>query len=412
MGPVRSVSPEAESPPYARAVAKAKREATVQLLSRDALEHVDELLDAVVPLLVAAEPPGFYDDDEAVADLRLAARDGLSTVLSFLAGTADESALEVPRAAGRRQVQQDLPLEGVLRAYRLAGQALWEDLVARARASGTPVGDALLDGAAEVWRVVDLFCTAAAQAFRDEEGLLRDRDERVQSAVLAALLEGRGADPQFARDASHALGLPSGEQLVCVVGLADAPDELALDNARERLRVGGFTSVWATFAGSDVGVVALGKRAAGRVRQLLAPAVRTRAGMSPAFVELADLPRARHLAETAARCEGHKGVRVLEDDLVAGVVVDAPLVAAMVYDRTIGKLLAAEGQDGPALLSTLRAFLEADGSLNTAAAKSFVHRNTMLYRLNKIEKITGLSVRSLQDQVVWVLALRELDSRR
>jgi hypothetical protein len=392
-------------------VARARREATVQLLSRDALEHVDELLDSVVPLLVAAEPPGFYDDD-GLADLRLSAREGLASVLTFLAGTADESALEVPRRGGRRQVQQDLPLEGVLRAYRLAGQALWEDLVARARASGAPVGDALLDGATEVWRVVDLFCAAASQAFREEESLLRDRDERVQAAVLAALLEGRGADPQFARDAAHALGLPAGGPLVCVVGLADAPEQLVLDNARERLRVAGVLSAWTSFAGSDVGLVALGRRAPSGVRQLLAPAVRTRAGMSPAFTELSEVPRARRLAETAARCEGPQKVRVLEDDLVAGIVVDAPLVSGMVYERTIGRLLAAEGQDGTALLGTLRAFLEADASLNAAAAKTFVHRNTMLYRLNKIEKITGLSVRSLQDQVVWVLALKELDSRR
>ncbi|MGZ6804729.1 MAG: PucR family transcriptional regulator, partial [Nocardioidaceae bacterium] len=131
----------------------------------------------------------------------------------------------------------------------------------------------------------------------------------------------------------------------------------------------------------------------------------------PAFTELADLPKARHLAETAARCEGTQGVRVLEDDLVAGLVVDAPLVAEMVHERTIERLLAAEGQGGPALLDTLRAFLEADGSLNTASARMYVHRNTMLYRLDKIEKVTGLSVRTLQDQVVWVLALKAHDAR-
>jgi len=384
----------------------------VQLLAREALQDVEPLTDEVVRLLVAAEPPGFFDEDEGLADLRVAAREGLLSVLGLLAGTADDSALNVPRVTGRRQFQQDLPLEGALRAFRLSGQAVWQDLVARARANGAPVGDALLDGAAEVWQVVDVFCTTAAQAYREEESLLRDRDERVQAAVLGALLEGRGADPQFARDAGHALGLRTGEQLVCIVGLTEAPESLALDNARERLRVAGLASVWVTFAGSEVGVVALGSRTPARVRQVLGPAVKARAGMSPGFTELADLPRARHLAETAARTQGPKGVRVLEDDLVAGVVVDAPLVAEMVYERTIGKLLAAEGQDGPALLSTLRSFLEADGSLNTAAAKSFVHRNTMLYRLNKIEKITGLSVRSLQDQVVWVLALKELDARR
>ena len=46
--------------------------------------------------------------------------------------------------------------------------------------------------------------------------------------------------------------------------------------------------------------------------------------------------------------------------------------------------------------ATLRVFLDEGGSLNAAAAKSYVHRNTMLYRLNKIEKVTGLSVRDLR----------------
>ncbi|MDP9181758.1 MAG: hypothetical protein M3P04_03130, partial [Actinomycetota bacterium] len=271
-------------------VGQAKREATVQALSRDALAHVDELVDTFVALLVDAEPPGFYDD-EGLADLRTAAHDGVVSVLNVLSGVtpADQAALEVPRATGRRQVQQDLPLEGVLRAFRLAGQALWDHLVARAREGGAPVGDALLDGASEVWRVIDLFCTAATQAYREEEALLRDRDDRVQAAVLAALFDGRGADPQFARDAAHALGLQPGDPLVCVVGLADAPEQLVLDNARERLRVGGLTSVWTSFAGSDVGLVAVGRRGPAAIRELLAPAVRTRAGMSPVFTELSEV---------------------------------------------------------------------------------------------------------------------------
>ena len=127
-------------------------------------------------------------------------------------------------------MQQALPLEGVLRGYRLAGKALWDHLVATARSGDAPVGDALLDGASEVWRVIDLFCTAAAEAYRLEEGQLREQDGRVQAAVLAALMEGRGSDPRFARDATHALGVPVGGPFVCVVGLAASPDELALEH--------------------------------------------------------------------------------------------------------------------------------------------------------------------------------------
>lgn len=385
------------------------REATVQLLARDALGDVERLIETIARLIVGAEPPGFYDE-ESEADLRLALHEALVSMLGLLAGDETPSALEPARTTGRRQVQQNLPLEGALRAYRLAGQALWQDFVARARAGGAPVGDALLDGAGELWRVVDDFCGAVAQAYREEERTLRDRDERVQSAVLGALLEGRGADPQFARDAKHALGLAAADQLVCVVGLADSPDTLPLDGARERLRAAGLSSVWATFAGSDVGVVDLGSQRAAQVRQVLAPAVRIRAGMSPVFSELADLPRAHRLAEIAAACAG-RGVRVLEDDLVAGLVVDAPLVPSMLVERTVERLLSSDGQDGPTLLATVRAFLEADGSLNTAAQRMFVHRNTMLHRINRIEKITGLSLRSLDSQVLWVLALRALDVR-
>lgn len=391
-------------------------QATVQLLSTDALGHVDELAAGLLPVLVTAEQPGFYDD-EGLVDLARSVRAGLLSLLTVLASTGGQddvvrAHLETPRATGRRQVQQALPLEGVLRGYRLAGKALWDHFVHTARRSDVLVGDALLDGASEVWQVIDLFCAAAAEGYRLEERQLREQDGRVQAAVLAALLEGRGSDPQFARDATHALDVPTGGPFVCVVGLAEAPDELALEHPRERLRMARVSSAWTTLAGSDVGLVALGSHTPHEVRSLVAESVRTRAGMSPVFTHLAELPRARHLAETAARCPGAaRSVRVLEEDLLAALVVDAPSIAGMLHERTVGRLLDAEGQDSSGLLGTLRVFLDEGGSLNAAAAKSFVHRNTMLYRLNKIEKVTGTSVRDLGDQVLWVLALKEHDLR-
>ncbi|MCU1595666.1 MAG: hypothetical protein JWO12_3058 [Frankiales bacterium] len=394
-------------------MAPLKSKETLQELSRALLADVPAVCHQLVPVLVAVEPPGFYDD-EALADLRVAAEHAVRQVLRVLAGDLPEGAvLDVPRTAGRRQVQQNLPLEGVLRGYRLAGGVLWEHLVALAREAGPPTRDALLEGAGDIWRVLDLFSQAASDAYREEESLLRLRDDRVQASVLGALLDGRGADPQFARDSIGALGVGTGP-FVCVVGLTEPADHLALENARERLRLGGVASVWVTYAGSEVGLVAVQPAAEKRIRELLEPAVRGRAGMSPVFAEVSELPRARRLADTAARCEGTRahGLRVLDDDLLAGLVVEAPLVGSMIYERTVGRLLDAAGPDGPALLSTLRAFFEAEASLNIAAANSFVHRNTMLYRLNKIEKLTGLSVRELHDQVVWVLALKEFDNCR
>lgn len=385
----------------------------VQVLAGRALDEVDLLTARLVPVLVAAEPDDFYDE-EAVRDLHGAVRDAFVGILAVLRGGGPGALdpFEAPRAAGRRQLQQALPLEGVLRSYRAAGQAVWEHLVLLAQDQGRPVAEDLLHGASEVWRVIDRFCTTAAEAYRREEGLLRERDSRVQSAVLAALLEGRGADPLFARDATSALGLPATGPYVCVVGLPDSLDELALEHPRERLAMSRVASAWTSYGGADVGLVALGTRPPEEVRALVAASVRARAGMSPPFTAILDVPRARHLAETAARCPGPpRSVRLLEDDLLAGLVVEAPLLVSMLYDRSLGRLLAADDQGDDGLLATLRVFLAEGGSLNNAAAKSYVHRNTMNYRLNKIERLTGLSVRHLHDQVLWVLALKEHDAR-
>ena len=371
----------------------------MQQLSARALNSLDELLERIVPMLVSLEPEGFYGED-STQDLREAVRAGLVGVLTALSGA--ESAgdpLDVPRSAGRRQVQQDLPLEGVLRAYRVAGQALWEHFVAQ---GGKSSAAELLAGASDVWRVIDSFSAAASEGYRMEEALLRRRDDRVQSSLLAALLDGRGADPQFARDAHRALGLTG--PWVCVAALAAEPHTVALESPHDRLRDAGLDSVWVSTATGEVGLV--GTAAPAKLRRLLSPALRGRAGLSPVLDSLAGLPSAHRLAEVAALSGKGRGVAVLEDDLVGALTVDSPLVADVVWARTIGPLLEKAGEDGPELVATARAFLEAEGSLSDAAAATYVHRNTMLYRLKKIEKITGVSLRELSGQVLWVLALR------
>lgn len=330
---------------------------------------------------------------------------GLSGVLRCLVEgePPSEDELEWARLTGRRQIQQNLPIEGVLSAYRNGGSFLWQELVRRAKATGTEMDATVLDGASELWQTCEILCDAAASAYREEEARLRNRDDRLQAAVLAAVLDGQAADPQFAHDATVALGIRVGEPLVCFAALRGTADQW-LEPITEHLRRQGFRAIWTTSVGIDVGLIALGANTRDQLRSRVESMVLGQAGMSEEITQLVDVPRARRVAELAAQSNRRPGLRMVGDDLVASIVSEAPIVADELVARSVDVLLTAT--DGIALLSTLRTYLACDASINLAAERAFMHRNTLVYRLNKIDKVTGLNTRSVQDQAIWLLALR------
>jgi len=59
------------------------------------------------------------------------------------------------------------------------------------------------------------------------------------------------------------------------------------------------------------------------------------------------------------------------------------------YAQTLGELIAYDRQNNADLVSTLDAFFAANGSPKEAAERLGVHRNTVLYRLDRIRDITG-----------------------
>ena len=56
-------------------------------------------------------------------------------------------------------------------------------------------------------------------------------------------------------------------------------------------------------------------------------------------------------------------------------------------------------------LETVRAFFEYNLNVSETSRKLFVHRNTLVYRLEKIRKITGLDLREFDHAVTFKVAL-------
>ena len=58
------------------------------------------------------------------------------------------------------------------------------------------------------------------------------------------------------------------------------------------------------------------------------------------------------------------------------------------------------------MLETLQGFFDNNLSITQTAKALFIHRNTLLYRLERIKKVTGLDPKKFDDAVQLKIALK------
>ena len=73
-------------------------------------------------------------------------------------------------------------------------------------------------------------------------------------------------------------------------------------------------------------------------------------------------------------------------------VLDAKDYVNNYLDGTIVSVLNDEG-----MVSFVENFFDCDLNINLTARKTFMHRNTILYRIAKIKRMTGLDIRKFSD---------------
>ncbi|MET9266982.1 PucR family transcriptional regulator ligand-binding domain-containing protein [Amycolatopsis sp. NPDC004079] len=120
---------------------------------------------------------------------------------------------------------------------------------------------------------------------------------------------------------------------------------------------------------------------------------------------LGEARRARKLAELqsgALRVVAAQEIDSFEQ-LLAAVPAE---VRAAYRDRFLGPLLAYDSTHHGELVRTLEAFLETDCSWSRCASELHIHVNTLRYRIQRIEALTGKSLTSLQGRLEFTLALR------
>jgi sugar diacid utilization regulator len=130
------------------------------------------------------------------------------------------------------------------------------------------------------------------------------------------------------------------------------------------------------------------------------------AEVAPAYAQ------ARRTVGTLRRLGRHGQVAAFEDLGIHRLLLQVPdLEELRSFAREVlGALMAHEARHRSGLPRTLAVYLRENGSLQRAARELHVHPNTITYRLNRVEGITGLDLDRYQDRLMAQVALEILEA--
>ncbi len=89
---------------------------------------------------------------------------------------------------------------------------------------------------------------------------------------------------------------------------------------------------------------------------------------------------------------------------IARLIYQLPTTLCEMFLKEVFKKSSIESLDQETLF-TIQKFFENSLNVSETSRKLFVHRNTLVYRLEKIKKLTGLDLREFEDAIVFKVAL-------
>jgi sugar diacid utilization regulator len=201
----------------------------------------------------------------------------------------------------------------------------------------------------------------------------------------------RRLDALAAELAATSLNLSQQGAFVVVAAETSRVGDQSLLRLEETLRRHDVISAWRFDAEQQTGIVCLSSQFTVDILcQQIARFAPGRAGVSRVYDSLATTPDALREARVACSSAGFQARAVVRYDKepVAVLLASSPEASAVLANSTLGPVLALHRADRALLLDTLRSWLAGHGSASTAAAQLHVHRNTVRYRLRRIQTLT------------------------
>ena len=260
------------------------------------------------------------------------------------------------------------------------------------------------------------YCTVAYIALNDAKTFYEEKHDRgtfVKNIIMDNILPGdiyiRAKELHFATDAPRAVFL------VRQLGRADV--------ATVDVLAGLFPDKMQDFVLSinetDIAVIKqLGPNMAEDELEKIAQAmeetlkselyIKTVIGIGTVAEHLRELADSYKEAQTAIEVckvfESEKSVLNYENLGIGRLIYQLPTTLCEIYLSEVFKKSAIDSLDQETLF-TINKFFENNLNVSETSRKLFVHRNTLVYRLEKIKKLTGLDLRQFDHAIVFKVAL-------
>lgn len=353
---------------------------------------------------LAGSVPEFFEDEDLIREVEASAYGNVAAMLSVF--RAESAAEDVPirgevTAFASTVARRQLPLESLIQAYRV-GQTLfsrlWMDVLAEQITDQEVFIEALHRSFDELNTYLDrVVAQLVADYERERERWLRGEAAR-RSALVGRLLRGdRIPIDHASRQLDHDLRAPQTalvawtashgevEQQLAALETSLASIASAIGVSRMLTLPAGTCTMWAWIAG-DLDTDRLSDcTGTPSSPEVLIAAGQTAHGDDAFRISHEQALRARQVAShmpSPAQVTLHTDVATVA--LLAGDYEEARRFVA----RTLGNL-ASRTATAAQLRETLRVFLQEGANTRRASERLYMHRNTVLYRLRRVEELIG-----------------------
>ena len=323
------------------------------------------------------------------------------------------------RAAGARRVDQRIPIDSLLAAFRVGHRTVWDAILDEAEDSDAG-RDAAIALARPAMEYIDSASTQVAESYTRELTKRAAAADRERRDLIESLLAGRvpasvparvapGLDQEASVVVAVAALTGAEQQRGALSQVASAVAQQAIAARGAALVVQRQHQVVAVVGTSRTGYADVLERLRSAWRALSeGDGLEVRMGVGTESAGLAGVARGFTEAMRALeRASASTPVLALQEMPAFDYLLSSaePATREVVLAKGRALLEADEREDG-AVSDTLLAYLDCDLNVKRAAEQLVVHPNTVRYRLRRIAELTGTDPRRFADLLELVTVVR------